>query len=242
MRKILFIILIALLAVGAGFIISDGLELGDFQVWGIKDIIAQDENIDNKNAELSNLVSVSYPNTLQNLESSSQTLASTKKDYEDKSILVSNNRYYMQTEKYEIEYLWTKLGNYAKDNSVEIKIDVVSSGTEKLYDLKFTIAGTYVDVTDFIYDIENDSKLGFKIEDFHMAANGEGVQGSFTCKEISIKLESVGESIDQTEETESRTSTTEETTNEVENVETNKATTEEQTTNEVGNVETTEAQ
>lgn len=228
MRKILFIILIVLLAVGAGIIIANGFELGNFQVWGVKEIIAQNETIDKKNSELSNLVSVSYPNTLQELETSSQTLTSTKKDYEDKAILVSNNKYYMQTEKYEIEYLWTKLGNYAKDNNVQIKIDIVNSSTEKLYDLKFTIAGTYAGVTDFIYAVEGDSKLGFKIEDFHMAANGEGVQGTFTCKEISINLESVEQTIPTDEQEQ--------------NTEAKISTPEEQTTSEVENVEKTEAQ
>lgn len=191
MRKILFIILIILLLIGAGSIIANGFELGDFQVWGVKAIIAQNENIDQENEELSNLVSVTYPSSLAQLDTSSETLTSTKKEYEDKAILVSNSKYYMQTEKYEIEYLWTKLGNYAKDENVQIKIDVVNSSTSGLYDLKFTIAGEYVDVTEFIYDIENDSKLGFKIEDFHMSSTEGGVQGTFACKEISINIEAV---------------------------------------------------
>ena len=129
MRKILFIILIILLLIGAGSIIANGFELGDFQVWGVKAIIAQNENIDQENEELSNLVSVTYPSSLAQLDTSSETLTSTKKEYEDKAILVSNSKYYMQTEKYEIEYLWTKLGNYAKDENVQIKIDVVNSST-----------------------------------------------------------------------------------------------------------------
>ena len=191
MRKILLIVLIILLLVGAGFTIANGFELGNFQIWGVKGIIAQNDTIDNKNEELSSLVSVTYPSTLAELDTSSKTLASTKKGYEDKAILVSNSRYYMQTEKYDIEFLWTKLGFYAKDNNVQIKIDVVNSSTSGLYNLNFTIAGKYADVTDFIYDIENDSKLGFKIEDFHMSAVEGGVQGAFACKEISINIESI---------------------------------------------------
>ena len=189
MRKILLIILIILLLVGAGLTIANGFELGNFKIWGVKAIVAENETIDKKNLELSNLVSVTYPSTLDALDTSSKTLTSTKEEYEEKAILVSNSKYYMQTEKYEIEFLWTRLGNYAKDNNVQIKIDVVNSSTSGLYDLNFTIAGEYVKVTEFIYDVENDSKLGFKIEDFHMSANGEGVQAGFSCKEISINIE-----------------------------------------------------
>lgn len=191
MRKIIFIILIILLLIGAGLTIANGFELGNFQIWGIRAISAQNENIDKRSQELSDLVSITYPGSLAELDTSSKTLSSTKEEYEDKAILVSNSKYYMQTEKYEIEFLWTKLGNYAKDNNVQIKIDVVNSATSGLYDLNFTIAGEYLKVADFIYDVENDSKLGFKIEDFHMSANGDGVQGSFACKEISINIESV---------------------------------------------------
>lgn len=202
MRKILFILLIILLLVGAGLTISNGFELGNFQVWGVKSIIAENETIDNKNQELSDLVSSTYPSSLAKLNIESETLASTKKEYEDTAILVSNSKYYMQTEKYEIEFLWTKIGNYAQDNNVQIKIDVVNSSAEGLYDLKFIIAGEYIDVTQFIYDIENDSKLGFKIEDFSMIAVIEkdeetgkdkivGVQGTFLCKEIGINIETI---------------------------------------------------
>lgn len=202
MRKILLIVLIVLLLVGAGFTIANGFELGNFQIWGVKGITAQNENIDNKNEELSSLISVTYPATLAELKTSSETLTSTKQEYENKAILVSNSKYYMQTEKYEIEFLWTRLGNYAKDNNVQIKIDVVNSSTSGLYDLNFTIAGKYSDVTDFIYDIENDSKLGFKIEDFHMSANGEGVQGTFSCKEITINIEKVENNANNSDNTE----------------------------------------
>lgn len=207
MRKILLIVLIVLLLVGAGFTIANGFELGNFQIWGIKGITAQNENIDNKNEELSSLISVTYPATLAELKTSSDTLASTKQEYENKAILVSNSKYYMQTEKYEIEFLWTRLGNYAKDNNVQIKIDVVNSSTSGLYDLNFTIAGKYSDVTDFIYDIENDSKLGFKIEDFHMSANGEGVQGTFSCKEITINIEKVENNANNSNNTENSDNT-----------------------------------
>jgi len=206
MRKILFIILIILLLVGAGLIIANGMEIGNFEIWGVKSITAQNETIDRKNLELSNLVSITYPSSLSELSNTSETLTTTKEEYENKAILVSNSKYYMQTEKYEIEYLWTKLGNYAKDNKVQIKIDVLNSSAEGLYDLNFSIAGEYVNVTQFIYDVENDSKLGFKIEDFHMSSVEGGVQGNFACKEIGINIENIDGNLEEVqEESESET-------------------------------------
>lgn len=62
------------------------------------------------------------------------------------------------------------------------------------YDLSFTASGSYVSVADFIYAIENDSSLGFKIEEFQMQAVGlsasenvHGVEAKFKCKGIRIK-------------------------------------------------------
>lgn len=238
MRKILLIVLIILLLIGAGLTIANGFELGSFKIWGVKAIVAENETIEKKNLELSDLVSVTYPSTLEALDMSSKTLTSTKEEYEEKAILVSNSKYYMQTEKYEIEFLWTRLGNYAKDNNVQIKIDVVNSSTSGLYDLKFTVAGEYSKVTDFIYDIENDSKLGFKIEDFHMSANGEGVQAAFSCKEISINIEATEQNAEGEQEETGASETTENTEANTSTNETDANTTSEQTTNTEANTTT----
>ena len=45
-------------------------------------------------------------------------------------------------------------------------------------------------MTDFVYDIENDSTLGFKIEGFKMEPSGSGLQASFTCTNIAINIDS----------------------------------------------------
>ena len=232
MRKILFIILIILLIVMSGFIIAKGFEIGKLDIWGVKSIIAKNDSIDQKNSELSNLVSVTYPETLSELNTSAETLTTTKKEYENKAVLVSDSSYYMQTEKYEIEFLWTKLGNYAKDRKVQIKIDVTNSTTSGLYDLNFTVAGKYSNVTDFIYDIENDSKLGFKIEDFHMSATEGGVQGTFSCKEIDIKIDKIEVNQQNTDENTENTDNTTDTTN---TTETNNTVNESNTTATDGN-------
>ncbi|MCI9063738.1 MAG: hypothetical protein HFJ17_03960 [Clostridia bacterium] len=195
MRKVLFVILAILLFIGAGFIIANGFEVLNLDVLGMKAIKEKNDLIDNKNQELSTLVGTTFESKLSTLNQSIQTLQTTKKSYEDKIVFASDENKNMQTEKYEIEFLWTKLGNYAKDEKVEIKIDVTNGSTAGFYDLKFTVVGKYVNITEFIYDIENDSKLGFKIEDFHMTSGEEGVQGTFSCKEIGINLDSVEEQV-----------------------------------------------
>ena len=90
-------------------------------------------------------------------------------------------------------------------------MEVASESTKGIYNLIITAVGKYPNVADFIYAIENDSRLGFKIEDFSMTQygskteNDDGenvtkndsnlVQGRFVCKEIRIDIKSIdGES------------------------------------------------
>lgn len=59
-----------------------------------------------------------------------------------------------------------------------------------MYNLNFTAKGTYTGIEEFITGIEDDTKLGFKIENFSMSSsseNGNQVQATFVCKDIKIQ-------------------------------------------------------
>lgn len=189
MRKVLFILILILVTVLTGIAISNGIEMKNIDIWGVKQIINKDEEIDSSNAQLSELVGTKYPSAVKTLESSAETMQKTKSEYENKALLLSDKDRHMQTEQYEIEFLWTKIGNHAKDNDVDIKIEVTASQISGRYDLNFTVTGDYPDVTQFIYDIENDSKLGFKVEKFKMISDTNGVKATFSCTEIKIDIE-----------------------------------------------------
>ena len=83
-----------------------------------------------------------------------------------------------------------------------MKMDVSrsSSGTEDTYNLNFTVTGAYARIAEFITDIEDDSSLGFKIEEFKMLADSSSdtstLQATFVCKDI--KIEGVSSSTDTT--------------------------------------------
>lgn len=201
MRKILFGITIVALLIFTGFVMYQGTD-GKLDVWGFTSISQENDIIDTKNSELKSKIEVDYPQALSTLDTSRTTLEKNKKEYEDQAILLADSKYFKQTEKYKHEFILTKIGNYADDNKVDIRIVVTNSSVAKLYDINFTLIGKYADVANYIYDIENDSKLGFKIEDFVMVSasgvktNDDGtttyttneVKANFNCKEISIDL------------------------------------------------------
>ena len=187
MRKILISILVCLLLIGSAFFMVNGIS--KVNIKGIKGLSEKNGQIEQKISDLSNVISVTYVNTESNLKRTANTLQDSKTEYENQAALSS---YASQLETYDIDYLWTKLGNYARDEKVVIKIDLVASGTStNLYNLNFTTTGAYVDITNFIYDIENDSKLGFKIDEFKMSGSSDSLTATFSCKEVPIKVGSI---------------------------------------------------
>ena len=99
----------------------------------------------------------------------------------------------MQTQKYDVEVLWTKIGMYATKNGVQLKFDIVQKNEDqtkklKLCDLKFIATGTYISLTDFVADLEKDAKLSFTIENFKLVpgASERDLQATFKVTDIAL--------------------------------------------------------
>ena len=96
------------------------------------------------------------------LNSAVELYNSTKTEYETLAA-EQKQQAYNSTDLYDIDFLWTQIGNYATNNGIILKFDVVKSittATESteytVCDLEFMAIGNYIGVTDFIYDIEDD--------------------------------------------------------------------------------------
>ena len=88
-----------------------------------------------------------------------------------------------------MEYLWNKVGSYATEEGVNLKWEVQSSGSGK-YTLNFTVVGSYIAIINYVYDVENDSDLGFTILNFKMSGS-DSLTATFSVHDVSIKSESV---------------------------------------------------
>lgn len=190
MKKLLISILIALLLILSIFIAVNGLNVGKIEVLGIRGINQKNSELDQKIQQATQLSTIDYQKAVDEVEENSKKLTEEKKNYEDMALLNkdSEGQATAQLQKYEVEALWVKLGNHATSEGATMKMDIVkgSSTSENMYDLNFTVNGSYISIIDFISDIENDSTLGFKIENFHMSGSGDSLQATFVCKEISI--------------------------------------------------------
>ena len=285
MKKALLTVLIILLVILLLYTVIQGWQIGSIDVLSYAGIRNMNSELDEQIQRVDKLKSRDYQEKLDEQQDIEKRLEEMKKQYED---LVSVNvgdgaTPASQIERYEMEYLWSQIGNHAKAEGVTLSIDVsksfdptavvqeegeetegenaeneaenteenttdmeaaitqtTSTGAERadddLYDLSFTAVGKFVSVVDFINAIEEDSSLGFKIEDFKMSATYETkeVTSEFKCKGIRIKKvtrTSEEQKLDDEEEAKGNTTNT----NSTNSTNTNKTTNTTNTTNSTKN-------
>ena len=231
MKKLLISIVIILLLALTGITIVNGFEIGNLTILGISQIKQKNEELDSEIEQATKLSSTDYQKSIKDLNDVIKKLEAEKQNYEEMASISTDGQINSTNTlwNYKIEYLWVKIGNHAKNENVEIRMEVSTStsGAQDVYDLNFTATGPYIGISDFISDIEEDTALGFRIEDFKMMTNSasdtNSIQATFTCRDISIQ------GISQNNVNSNMTDTT------VDNNDNTTVTTEDTTTNNVNN-------
>ena len=192
MKKLLILILIALVLALTIFTLINGLSIGSFKVWGIKQIQSENAELEETVTEATKLASSTFPSKVSELNTSMEKLEQEKTSYND-MVAVSDTgdvQTASQLSNYTLDFLWTTIGTHATSEGVNIDISITSgTGGENVYNLNFTAVGSYVGISEFIRDVEDDSDLGFKIENFSMKAGSSTsqLQATFVCKNIPIE-------------------------------------------------------
>lgn len=175
MRKILLIFMMLILAVILGWIVWDGFKIGNFEIYSYK-------GIGEKSKDLNDLIGEYNSKNPDELLNKQSELVKTVEEYENQKgqyeqLLEAKKNDLLLSETancYDVDYLWTKVGNYATDRGLDLEMDVSKSSADQnkseyiLADLSFTLMGNYEDIDFFINDIEDDPKLEFEIRDFIM--------------------------------------------------------------------------
>lgn len=248
-RKILMGVLTVLLAVLTYFVIANGVSIGSFKALGLKGLKEEDAQIKSKIETASSLTSSQYPSKISELNQNTKNLLSKKEEYTDLTTYSTEDQIQAANElqEYEVEYLWAEVGKYATKEGIKIKMDISNSTSanqsadgRKLYDLNFTAEGAYVGISLFLADLEDDSFLDFKIENFALTKgeSTENLKAIFVVKDIPIKLENLSANTSSSSDTTgSANNTTDNTSNTTGNTTNNTATN--TTTNSNTNTNTT---
>ena len=174
MKKIILAILTILLIVLTYIILAKSISIAGFKVESISDIKTASTNLEKDTNRANSLVDETYPNEITSLEEAIKNLKIAKQKFESKSIYNANQTDIgtVHIDTYKIHFLWTKLGNYRKDRGIKsLNLDLKSTQTADVYDLEFTLIGTYSNIIEFLYDIEEDEELDFEPKDFEISSN-----------------------------------------------------------------------
>lgn len=190
MKKLLITIFIILITILTIITIIRGLKLGGLEILGITGMNEKNAELDEEITQATKLASTDYPRTLSDIEENLKELQKQKQTYDDMVTVSSDSQVEQATQfaKYEQEKLYILLGSHARSEGVDIDLTfTVSNNLQNAYDIHFEVTGAFISVTDYIADIEDDSELGFKIEDFSMTSNGgDEVKAVFVCRDIVI--------------------------------------------------------
>ena len=196
MKKILTFILIVLLIVLAVQLVVNGINIGNFQILSISQLKEENLKLNDKILEADKVTQTTFKSELSKLDSKINELQNKKQQYEELVAVTSESNYEIASreENYKVEYLYYQLGEIAKKNEVDLVIEIStgSSNVKGLYDITLitsyeaavTDESGYVRLTDFIYDVENDDTLGFKVEDFSLVPYSVSSKTSETTQEV----------------------------------------------------------
>lgn len=217
MKKILIGILIILLIVMAYFVIFRGISIGSFQVLGWEQIKAENDRLEEGITQTETLIHKDYRTKTDELEKSVSDLLSAKDEYYDLADISTEGEISQanKQETYRIEYLWTRIGSHATSEGVILKLDVTAgeTGESNVKNLSFTVTGNYIAIINFVTSIEDDSQLGFRIENFKILPGSDtnGRQATFVVRNVRIKQEGTTRSVTTTNNTsDNKTDTTNE--------------------------------
>lgn len=194
MKKLLLSTITILVIILTGITVVKGLKIGNIEILGIMQIKEKNEELDTQIEKATKLASIEYQKKIDNLEDTAKKLETQKNTYlemvdvsTDSEIQAANQIY-----NYDYDFLWVRIGNHAKSEGVKMTLALTknASGLENVYNINFTVTGTYIGIAEFITDIEDDDRLGFKIEDYKMTATSSEdtntLQATFNCKNIKI--------------------------------------------------------
>lgn len=194
-RKLLLIVLSGLMIFFTYTAIAHGIEIGNLEVLSIEGIREKNDELDSVISRATTLTSSEYPTAKSTLDSSLKKLLTEKENYADLVNFSTEEEIEAATreESIETEFLWVKTGYYATKYGVIPTLNVVSasSGAEGKYDINFIVTGQYLAISDYIYALENDSEVAFKIENFTLtpiSAEENNLQATWTVKDLKINI------------------------------------------------------
>lgn len=167
-NKIMFLIFVIILILFI-LITLNGLSVGQVELFSVKQLLEKNKILDSKVKNITQLTSAEYPSKVNTMEEAYSKLKIQKQKYEGMTDIQDSSEQIHEIKQYDVEYLWKTIGKYSTSRQLGINMNIEKGASSDLYNLNFNIKGTYVNILQFITDLENDSDLQFRIYDFTMS-------------------------------------------------------------------------
>lgn len=200
MRKYILILILVVFAVLCFNLIVFGFKLGRFKINSYSELGKISQEKDEVLTQLNDKNSKDFNKKIEELKKATSKYKNVKTEYDSlvESGELSDEAIYNSMDIYNMDFLWTTIGNYATEKGVTLQFDVTKSITATsissectMCDLNFIITGNYIAITDFIYCLEDDDKLNFEISSFTIEKGGEDLQATFVVKGIPINSQNL---------------------------------------------------
>ena len=181
-RKITLSILLIVLIVGCYELFFGTEEVFRKNIASVTQLEASSKELNTAVAQLEKMSTTEYTQRKEQLKTIIQDYKSSKEEYEelipdtiaDTADAVVGMEENELKDIYDVDFLWTIVGNYATEEGINLKFDITKNTTSAsslnntssnyvVCDLQFVITGNYINLTDFIYDMEDDDRLNFEI-------------------------------------------------------------------------------
>lgn len=198
MRKILLGIIIVLLIILGVNIVTKGITPFNFKIQSLGQIDEASKELKTDIEGVNRQIETEYPKKLEELTTANNNMQKVKKEYLEYVNKSSNEQIIAAKtlKSYAIEFLWTKLGTHAREEGVNLTFEIGSGGSSGGSTLDFTVDGSYIAITNFIYAVENDSDLDFRIQNFKLLPHeGEILEAKFSVGGVTIQGNTARESV-----------------------------------------------
>ena len=189
MRKILLIVIIVILLAFGIRAVFQGTSIGSMEILSVKQIGEKSEKFDGKIEEVNNLINSSYPSKKNELNEARKKEQTVKEQYFDEINSISDEELEdtLKIKNFDIEKIWAKVGNYAIDAGVNIELTQTKKSTTGARNMHFLVKGTYVAQINFLYLLEDDEELDYRIYNFKLVGeDDEMLIANFSIKEAII--------------------------------------------------------
>lgn len=147
--------------------------IGNLKVLSINDIKSKNAQLEAGKA-LYSVQEMFYNSAIEAQDVARLEFDAAKKEYDDiDDAVISQVEEALKGINYYVDWLWIEVGNYAEHNGLDLTIQEpsnsqFSSGVAEGA-ITITVVGLYQDIVDFIFDIENDNDLKFKLDNISMS-------------------------------------------------------------------------